>query len=127
MKQLIADFKIAWAVVRRMKDIRAFYRGPIQWKSDDSKAMAAFLQSPLGRKLVRQLDHVRCRLMVSALAPKVESERAFRNGHAIGFNEFVTLFLTLSATVPPHPDQNTDDYSGSEGFSSETISDDQAQ
>ena len=124
MKGLLNDIKLVWNIVARMRDIRAFYRGP-KWDREDAKPLREFLSSPLGIRLVRQLDYTRSTLIVRSLAPKTEADRAFKAGHAAGFNEFVTMFLSLSATVPPHPDQTTDEYLGSEGFSSETISENQ--
>lgn len=83
------------------------------WTEQDAAALLSFVNSLSGRRMVRRLQFEIQQVNASAVARAQNCE--FNCGYARGYRAALDLFL--SANVPPHPDDHSQEPDGAEALS----------
>lgn len=82
------------------------------WTKSEASALAAFLHSRTGRKLKLVIRYQEQAINASAVGRAQGCE--FNCGYASGFRTACLLLQNLSANVPPHPDDDSQNPEGAE-------------
>jgi hypothetical protein len=81
-----------------------------QWTEGDSRSLAAFQASATGRKLIRMTRFEEQSINASAVSRKGATE--YNCGYAAGFRAHAAWHISLSANVPPHTDDSSENGEG---------------
>lgn len=82
------------------------------WTDGDAAALAGFLAGPPGRKLTLLFRYQEQAVNASAVSRPTGCD--YNCGYACGFRAAVAMVIKLSANVPPHPDDGSQNLDGAE-------------
>lgn len=83
-----------------------------EWTDGDAAALASFLGTSPGRKLVLRWRYQEQAVNASSVSRPKGCD--FNCGYACGFRAALAMTQTLSANVPPHPDDDSQTFAGAE-------------